>query len=196
MLCRRFLSSGAAELVRQQARLRARLDQPPRVAGADVQGLWRKMLLRDDMRQVRESVTEGLLGALRSPSAEAGMLSGEALAAAVPQAVPRALRLVWQREQKWLALRRRGHRLPERVAQLHAREPKLARMLASFCARVDRPAAGVNPLFGEATLRAAVPTKRRAPPRDADAAYRRQLYAQAKDNLRFLISRAATRGGA
>jgi hypothetical protein len=187
--------SGESYLVRQ-ARRRAILskEQLPPVTGP-VQGLWRQLLMREEMKDVRASVTEGLLKSLRTatPAAEqAGAaerpFGAEEFATAVPQAVPRALRLVWKREQRWIALRRRAHSLPERVADLRRQNPELAKTLASFVARHQSTAAGVNPLFGEATLRASVLPKRRLPPRDAASAYKQQAYSHAMDNLRLLLS--------
>jgi hypothetical protein len=197
MLFRRAMSTAASSssfLVRQ-ARRRALLNQQqlPPVTGP-VQGLWRQLLMRDEMRSVRSSVTEGLLKSLRHQPAvsegSAPAVSAEDFATAVPQAVPRALRLVWKREQRWLALRRRGHTLPDRVAALRRDTPELARTLASFVARHDAITAGTNPLFGEATLHASVLPKRRQPPKDAAAAYKDQLYQTALANLRLLLARA------
>jgi hypothetical protein len=194
----RALSTAAGEsFVVRQARRKALLNQQrlPPVRG-EVQGLWRQMLLRDDMKEVRASVTGALLKSLRESSATdraAGGKAGSAIAAedfatAVPQAVPRALRLVWKREQRFLALRRRAHELPERVSALERESPELAQTLASFVAGADTSVAGVNPLFGEATLRTSVLPSRRRPPRDATEAYKRQLYNGAMDNLRLLLS--------
>ncbi|KAJ1639120.1 hypothetical protein T492DRAFT_938961 [Pavlovales sp. CCMP2436] len=156
------------------------------------------MLLRDDMKDVRASVTGALLKSLRESSATeravgggVGKIAVEDFATAVPQAVPRALRLVWKREQRFLALRRRAHELPERVSAFERESPELARTLAAFVAGADTSVAGVNPLFGEATLRTTVLPSRRRPPRDATEAYKRQLYHGAMDNLRLLLSGAS-----
>lgn len=194
---RGLATAGEGFLVRQ-ARRRALLNQQklPPITG-EVQGLWRQMLLRDDMKEVRASVTEGLLKTLRAASAAEGggasgggskAVSAEEFATAVPQAVPRALRLVWKREQRFLALRRRAHALPERLAQLQRESPELAKTLASFVARPDTVTASLNPLFGEATLRATVPPSRRPLPRDASTSYKQQLYRTAMDNLRLLLA--------
>lgn len=194
----RALSTASEGFLVRQARRRALLNQQklPPITG-EVQGLWRQMLLRDDMKEVRASVTEGLLKSLRAaPAAEGASAAGgsgkamssEDFAAAVPQAVPRALRLVWKREQRFLALRRRAHSLPERIARLQRENPELAKTLASFVARPEPAMEGLNPLFGEATLRASVLPTRRQPPRDAIASYKQQLYRTAMDNLRLLLA--------
>ncbi|KAG8459359.1 hypothetical protein KFE25_012995 [Diacronema lutheri] len=195
---RAFSTAGESFLVRQ-ARRRALLNQQrlPPIKG-EVQGLWRQMLLRDEMKHVRASVTEGLLKSLRGASAAerggaggaSAPVSAEEFATAVPQAVPRALRLVWKREQRFLALRRRAHLLPDKLAQLRREKPELAQTLASFVARPDGASVGFNPLFGEATLRASVLPTRRQPPRDAAESYKRQLYRAAMDNVRLLLARS------
>lgn len=147
-----------------------------------VQALWRQFLASEGNPAVSAGIVQGLVTSLRASTVPASSHSGsrgpslDDIIHALPQAVPRALRLAWRRELQWRRLRRQGHGLPAMVAALCEERPELVEDLQSLVALPPVKGAALRPLFGEATLVSEVARKRRTPPKDAHRALSLQLY--------------------